>query len=94
MTQIAHKRPHEIKSALREQPQAPPFDPELRDMLAALAPITLQDALLHSGLAQEGKEHEIRLHKPADRAVALSLLASMRYEYADAMLEARVGAQK
>lgn len=64
-------------------------DPELRDMLAALAPISLFDAVKHSGLAPKGEEYELSLVDAPDRAVVMALLAMMRYEYADAMLEAR-----
>lgn len=64
-------------------------EPEMRDMLAALAPISLQDAIKHSALYEEGQEDMVTLENLTDRAAIMALLAMMRYEYADAMLEAR-----
>jgi len=59
-----------------------PLEPELRDILAALAPITFEQAQYHSGI---GPEYS-RLMTTEDRAPVMTLLAAMRYEYADAML--------
>ena len=61
-------------------------EPQIRDIFAALAPISLAEALKYSGLAQKS---DTILKNDSDRAIALSVFATMRYEYADAMMEAR-----
>lgn len=58
----------------------------LRDALAMNAPVTWADAL-----AMCGWPENFAPHQDADRRTLWSVMAMLRYEYADAMLEARKG---
>lgn len=65
----------------------------VRDYFAAKAPFTLADAIVAADLESGSTSVEIAVHRvlldPAKRASAMTMLALLRGEYANAMLKAR-----
>jgi hypothetical protein len=65
----------------------------LRDWFAAKAPVSIGDAICAANMESSSQSIEVAVARvmvdPAKRAKAFAMLAKLRMEYADAMLEAR-----